>query len=186
MAKKYLVMNTTDINVLKTNGRIYSAKNPAIEFNGVLGQVGALKEGGELEIRDFTPSTEADIKGKLPMITMAPEVPYDTAYFANTLLGNFRYHADLAFSVIQLAEGDTIELSADHIVKGEDLKVGAIVKQAIGGGYEAVETAPKSTEAKAYFKVVAVRPEAFYQAPFGTGIVAAPAGNMYMLELVLA
>ena len=185
MAKKYLVMNTTDINVLKTNGRIYSAKNQAIEFNGVLGQVGALKEG-ELEIRDFTPSTAEDIKGKLPMITMAPEVPYDTAYFANTLLGNFRYHADLAFSVIQLAEGDTIELSADHIVNGADLKVGAIVKQSIGGGYEAVEAAPKSTEAKAYFKVVAVRPEAFYQAPFGTGITAAPAGNMYMLELVLA
>lgn len=184
MAKKYLVMNTSDVNVLKQNGRIYSAKNPAVTFNGVLGQVGALKEG-ELELRDFTPSTDADIKGKLPMITMAPEVVYDDAYFGNTMLGNFRYHEDLAFSVIPLVEGDAIELSCDHIVNGADLKVGAIIKQTVGGGYEAVEVAPKSTEAKAYFKVVGVRNWAIAQAPFG-GNVSMPARKMYTVELVLA
>lgn len=185
MAKKYLVMNTTDVNVLKTNGRIYSAKNPAVKFNGVLGQVGALKEG-ELELRDFTPSTSEDIQNKLPMITFAPEVIYDSAYFGNTMLGNFRYHEDLAFSVAQLVPGDAIELSCDHIVGGEDLKEGAIVKQTVGGGYEAVEVAPNSGEAKAYFKVVGVRNWAIQQAPFGAGILSAPARKMYVVELVLA
>ena len=185
MAKKYLVMNTSDVNVLKQNGRIFSAKNPEVKFNGVLGQIGALKEG-ELELRDFVPATAEDIKDKLPMITMAPEVTYDSAYFGNTLLGNFRYHEGLAFSVIPLTVGDAIELSQDHITGGEDLKVGAIIKQTVGGGYEAVEVAPTSDEAKAYFKVVGVRNSALYQQPFGTGIVAAPAHKMYTVELMLA
>ena len=185
MAKKYLVMNTSDLNVLKTNGRIYSAKNSAVKFNGVLGQIGALKEG-ELELRDFTVATADTIKNNFPMITMAPEVVYDSAYFANTMLGNFRYHEDLAFSVLPMVPGDVIELSADHIVNGEDLEVGQFVKQTVGGGYEYTASAPAKTEAKTYFVVVGVRPSAFYQAPFGTGIAAAPAGNMYTLELVEA
>ena len=185
MAKKYLVMNTSDVNVLKQNGRIFSAKNPVVKFNGVLGQVGALKTG-ELELRDFTPSTTEDIKNKLPMVTMAPEVVYDSAYFGNTMLGNFRYHEDLAFSVIPLTVGDAIELSCDHIEGGEDLKEGAFVKQTVGGGYEAVEVAPTSDEAKAYFVVVGVRDWAIHQAPFGAGAVSAPARKMYTVELVLA
>ena len=184
MAKKYLVMNTSDVNVLKQNGRIFSAKNPAVEFNGVLGQVGALKTG-ELELRDFTPSTADDITDKLPMVTMAPEVVYDDAYFGNTMLGNFRYHEDLAFSVIPLSIGDAIEVSCDHIVNGTNLEVGHAVKQTVGGGYEAVASAPTTTEAKAYFKVVGVRDWAIAQQPFAS-TVSAPARKMYMLELVEA
>lgn len=182
---KYLVLNTADMNVLKTNGRIFSAKNADVKHNGVLGQIGALKEG-EMELRDFVPATEETIRTQLPMICFAPEVNYDSSRFANRLIGNFRYHADLAFSVAPMTVADSIEVSQDFIVGGEDLKVGAIIKQVVGGGLEKVEVAPTSDEAMAYFVVTGVRNASTYQQPFGTGIAAAPAHKMYTIELVLA
>lgn len=185
MAKQYLVLNTSDVDVLKTNGRIYSAKNSEVAHNGVLGQIGGLMDG-ELELRHFTPSTEESIRTKLPMVTFAAEVNYDSARYVNRLIGNFRYHEDMAFSVAQLKEADAIEVSQDFITGGEDLEEGAFVKQTVGGGLEAVAIAPTTDEAKAYFVVKGVRQSAIYQQPFGHGIAAAPAHKMYTIELVLA
>lgn len=180
---KYIVVNTSDVNALKTNARIYSAKGGA-KHNGVLGQVGALKEG-ELELREFTPSTTEDIKDKLPMITVAPEVNYENDRRSQNAIGNFRYHADYAFTVVPMVAGDAIEVSADLIEDGEELEEGAIIKQVNGGGLAKADSIPESSEALAYFEVVGVRPAAIFQAPFGDGLATAQAPKMYTIELKL-
>lgn len=181
---KYYVVNTMDVKAIMNGGRLYDAKNNEVKHNGVLGVVGALQEG-ELHIRDFHLATEGSIRTQLPMIVSQAEVMYDEARRSQTMIGNYEIVEGQAFNVVPLAINDTIEVSADLVV-GNDVKVGTILKQTIGGGLEKTETAPTSDEAMAYFVVVNVRDAFIGQKPFGHGKVTAPASKMYAIELVLA
>ena len=181
---KYYVVNTMDVKAIMNGGRLYDAKNNEVKHNGVLGYVGALQTG-ELHIRDFHLATEESIRTQLPMVVSQAEVMYDEARRSQSMIGNYEIVEGQAFNVVPLAINDTIEVSADLIV-GDDIKVGTMVKQVIGGGLAKVETAPTSDEAMAYFTVVGVRDAFIGQQPFGHGKVTAPASKMYAIELVLA
>lgn len=183
MTKKYCVVNTMDVKSIMNGGRLFDAKNDEVKHNGVLGYVGELQEG-ELHIRDFHLATDDSIKKQLPMIVAQAEVMYDNARRSQSMLGNYEIHAGQAFNVVPLSINDTIEVSED-LIKGSDITVGSAIKQLVGGGLEKVASAPASTEAMAYFKVVAVRESFIGQKPFGDGVVTAPAPKMFALELVL-
>lgn len=178
----YHALNT--VKVASTYGRVFSAKHENPLYNGTIGYVGDYLPG-ELEVRAFHLADEESIRTQLPQIVADPEVVYDNWTRAKNAIGFYRTTPEAAFTVMPLIPTDEIEVSADSIDKADELEVGSIVKQKVGGGLIKADSAPSKEEAFAYFKVVGIRNGLGFQIAFNAqGSV--PQHKVYCLELVLA
>ena len=177
---KYIVVNTA--NVKATNERLYSGRLETEAHNGIMGTLGDFVD---TEIRKFIPATTDSIRDELPFMIMDPEMIKTATTRGQAMIGHYRIPAGKAFVVVPLTHRDEIEVSED-LIEGDDIAKDSIVAIQVGGGLKKVEVAPSASEAKAYFKVTAVRNAFIAQQPFGHGIAAAAPHKMYMLELVLA
>ncbi len=178
---KYIVVNTA--NVKATNERLYSGRLETVAHNGIMGTLGDFVD---TEIRKFIPATTESIRDELPFMIMDPEMIKTATTRSQAMIGHYRIEAGKPFVVMPLEVRDEIEVSQDLVEADDEVVKGNFIAIQDGGGLKKVEVAPTKDQAKAYFKVTAVRNAFVAQQPFGHGIAAVAPHKMYMLELVLA
>lgn len=195
----YFRADLSKVKATNRGGRLHSAVYTKDLYNGVLGYLGGFVAGSS-EVRDFVAPTVENVKTKLPVIVMKPEIVYDER---KKLLGDFINKAGKPFPVVPLEDLDNIDLSIDYLdfsakpkTGGQQnpvLAVGDIftlgASDAVGSQLVYSATAPESTVACFYFKVIDIRDSHIANFVFDDG-VSATAGlfpqpyKMVALEVV--
>ncbi len=184
-------------NVQETNkgGRAYSVQHNAIIPNGIMGYLGSYVTGST-EVRTFVAPDATNVKVKLPVIIMKPEINYSQFVSTDAQLGVFRNPANKPVPAYQLKANDGIDLSHDYFdLTGKATgvttacEVGDIfVLQAnavAGTQLKYSATAPLATASMFYFKVVGVTNSHIPNYVYSDGTMFPTVYKMVQLELVL-
>ena len=163
----YFRCDTSFMKETNAGGRLYSAKYGSEIPNGFIGYLGDYVTGST-EVRTLLDPTSALIKGSMPVIVMKPEINYKDEKMTDRALGIFRNPANKPLPVVPSHEFDGIDLSQDYFDltgkstgKSTEVEVGDIfaiqANGTVGSQLKYASTAPTSTNAKCYFKVIGVK-----------------------------
>lgn len=160
-----------DVSFMKDTqigGRLYSGKYASAIPNGFIGFLGDYVSGSN-EVRTLLDPTATLVKGKVsPVIVMKPEINYEDRKMTDRALGIFRNPANKPVPCIMFNENDGVDLSSDYFdLTGKssgtttEVEVGDIftlqASGTVGSQLKYTSSAPTSTSASFYFKVIGVR-----------------------------
>ena len=189
-----------DISFMKntnSGGRLYSAKYGSEIPNGFIGYLGGYTSGST-EVRELLTPTADLIKGKaFPVIVQKPEINYKDDKMTDRALGTFRNPANKPVPVIQFSENDGVDLSQDYFDltgktgdKATVIEVGDIftiqANGTVGTQLKYASTAPASTSATVYFKVIGVKNSHITTYINGTGNPYPAPYKMIQLQMIIA